>query len=59
MQAPDVVRMLRGTAEGVLQTKIGTIDLPKGDGVISLTAPEISGSQALQFRLLTLRPVDS
>jgi hypothetical protein len=39
--------------------KIGTIDLPKGDGVISLTAPEISGSQALEFRLLTLRPVDS
>jgi len=39
--------------------KIGRIDLPKGDGVISLTAPEISGSQALEFRLLTLRPVDS
>ncbi len=39
--------------------KIGKIDLPEGDGVISLTAPEIPGSQALEFRLLTLRPVDS
>jgi len=38
--------------------KIGTIDLPKGDGVISLTAQEIPGGQALEFRLLTLRPVD-
>ena len=38
---------------------IGRIELPKGDGVISLTAPEIPGDQALEFRLLTLRPVDS
>jgi hypothetical protein len=37
--------------------KIGSISLQKGDGVISLTAPEIPGDQALEFRLLTLRPV--
>ena len=39
--------------------KIGSIQLAEGDGVISLTAPEIPGDQALEFRLLTLRPVDS
>ena len=38
---------------------IGKIELPEGDGVIRLTAPEIPGDQALEFRLLTLRPVDS
>jgi arylsulfatase A-like enzyme len=37
--------------------KIGSIMLEKGDGVISLTAPEIPGNQALEFRLLLLRPV--
>ena len=38
---------------------IGTISLAKGDGVMRLIAPEIPGDQALEFRLLTLRPVDS
>ena len=38
---------------------IGTIHLEEGDGAIRLTAPEIPGSQALEFRLLTLHPIDS
>lgn len=37
--------------------EIGTIRLKKGDGVIRLTAPEIPGSQAMEFRLLTLHPI--
>lgn len=39
--------------------KLGTIHLDQGDGVIRLTAPEIPGDQALEFRLLLLRRIDS
>ncbi len=38
---------------------IGKIHLTEGDGVVILTAPKIPGDQALELRLLTLRPVDS
>ena len=37
---------------------IGTIELAEGKGTLSLSAPEIPGDQAIEFRLLTLRPVD-
>ena len=38
---------------------MGTIQLSKGGGTLSLTAPEIPGEQAIEFRLLTLRKVGS
>ncbi len=38
---------------------IGTIELEEGNGTLNLSAPEIPGDQAIEFRLLTLRPVDT
>ena len=37
---------------------LGTIELKRGDGVLKLSAPEIPGEQAFEFRLLTLREID-
>ena len=37
--------------------EIGTISLPAGPSTLTLSAPEIPGSQAIEFRLLLLRPV--
>lgn len=36
---------------------LGTIHLPAGDGELRLSAPHIAGNEALEFRLLVLRPV--
>lgn len=56
--AEDKVVRVESYEKDFKPVMIGTIDLPKGDGVLALTAPEIPGDQALEFRLLTLRPVN-
>ncbi len=40
-----------------IPTKLGTIHLKKGTGTLTLTAPEIPGKQAIDFRLLMLKRI--
>ncbi len=57
--AEDKVVRMESYEKDFKPISIGTLHLEKGDGVIRLTAPEIPGNQAMEFRLLTLHPTDS
>ena len=56
--AQDRVKRVEGDIRYFKSMTLGTMDLKKGSGVLTLDAPEIPGSQAMEMRLLMFTKVE-